>query len=123
MKRRFISTGGAAMEIELTLSTEKTNMQRVFVFGGVGFGLGFALFTSLFFATIHPPGDRPILMVFALACSISLAAFFSVIGAFKSLQIELQELRRDMKHWQFLPGDDAVKPSSQFKSGDPPHRN
>ena len=108
-------------------------MKRIFLSGGCGLFIGFVLFAFLFSLTARG-GDQGILPVLALMASIPIGVFFSLLSAFRILQQELQETRREMKHWQSSfqlmrdddikpPPHDGIKPSTQVRSGEPPKRD
>jgi hypothetical protein len=97
-------------------------MSRMFTLAGVGFVAGLLTLWALFTVCVpDPPRERPLWFAFSVMGAIPVSAMFALFGAVKSLQDEMKETRREMKHWQsmFDRHEDDDKPSTQFKSGLP----
>jgi len=101
-------------------------MSRMYTLAGVGFFIGLLGLWGLFAACApRGPADSALWFAFAVMGAIPVSATFALFGAVKSIQEEMRETRRELKHWKtlFQMTEDEEAPSTQFKSGTPPKRD
>jgi hypothetical protein len=96
----------------------------MFTLAVTGFFIGLFGLWVLFKLFVHERPPEGLWFVFSVMGAIPVSATFALFGAVQTIQEEMRETRREIKHWQslFQTDDYGDKPITQFKAGPPVRR-
>jgi hypothetical protein len=99
-------------------------MKRMFVCACIAEAVGFVVLVVMFLvATPNHVGERSLWIVFSITGAIPVAAIAALFSAVKTIQEELRETRRELKHWQSMQMyEDPEGPSTKIKPASPSGR-
>jgi len=101
-------------------------MKTMVLWSVLGATAGFVfLFLAFRIATEPHHGEQGLWIVFSIMGAIPAAAIGAIFAAAKTVQLELREARRELKHWQSIQqlDVDLDKPLTKFKATAPPRIN
>jgi hypothetical protein len=99
-------------------------MKRMFIYVTIGQAIGFGALTVLFLSLSEGAvAERRFFIVLAFTSAMPIAIIAALFSVLSTIQEELRETRRELKHWQSMQLYlEAEKPSTNIKPA-PPSRS